>query len=140
MFIDDAALKAAEALEAARVLGGEDLLDIRAGESTLSPQTVALLNAKRQYSVDRLAWIRRVLALHDESVTNGYIDRKVFDVPPEVAEELEARLMAMADFAGEFREILIGADTLVVTERKPIAETRVAENAVTQPQAKKAKK
>jgi len=121
MFIDDAALKAAEALEAARVLGGEDLLDIRAGQSTLSDETVAFLTAKREYSVARLGWIKRVLALHDESVTNGFIERKVFDVPPEVLDELEARLSQMAEFAGEFREILQGADgaSFAITEPQP---------------------
>lgn len=131
MFIDDAALKAAEALEAARVLGGEDLLDIRAGQSTLTDQTVAFLTDKRQYSANRLDWIRRVLALHDESVTKGFIERKVFDVPPEVAAELAEKQRLMAEFASEFRPILLGADGAVfaVTDPQPV-----------EVQAKKAKK
>lgn len=122
MFIDDAALRAAEALEAARVLGGEDLLDIKDGESTLSDQTVAFLTDKRQYSINRLDWVRRVLALHEESIANGFIERRVFDVPPEVLDELEARLRTMAEFAAEFRETRIGADgaSFAVTDPQPI--------------------
>jgi len=122
MFIDEAALKAAEALEAARVLGGEDLLDIKAGESTLSPLTVSLLEDKKKYSVDRLDWIGRVLALHEESVVLGFIERKVFDVPPEVAAELAEKQRLMAEFASEFRPTLIGADGAVfaVTDPQPV--------------------
>jgi len=110
MFIDAAALTAAEALEAARVAGGEDLLDIRAGQSTLSDQTVAFLIDKREYSIARLDWIRRVQALHQESIENGFIERKVFDVPQAVIDELAEKQRLMAEFSGELRAIVAGAD------------------------------
>lgn len=114
MIIDAEALKAIVEQETAAILAGEDLLDTAAGESTLSPDTVALLTAKRNYSIARKQWAIEELALYGRGL--DFLDRKVFDIAPEIAAEIQARLDAMLSFANEFRPVVIGADAVIVSE------------------------
>jgi hypothetical protein len=114
MLIDSDELKHIIAIETATILAGEDLLDIQEGESTLSPETIALITSKRDYAIARRAWAMQVMDLYDDGL--DFLERKLFDISPESAAEIASKLSEMDAFAHEFRAIQIGADTLIVTE------------------------
>ena len=118
--IDADALRAIIVQESAAILAGEDLLDTKDGESALSPETVALLNAKRDYSVARKSWAESALAIFDEGA--DYLERKVFDIAPELSTEISAKLAAMAKFADEFRPVVLGSNggAINITDPQPV--------------------
>ena len=106
-----AELETAQALEQQRVDGGSDLIDIAQGNSTLMPKTVAALQSKLAEEQGQLNLIITALSALNALAGNGYPDRKVFDIPPEIAAELGLKQKQMADFANELRPILLGADS-----------------------------
>lgn len=110
----------------ALVSGGEDSLDIQAGESTLSPETIARQTEAFVYLKARRDWIKSVLALLKDGDEKGFDTVKFYDVNPEVLEEIKVKQEQMARFSGLLRPILIGADALVVTERETAPETVTA--------------
>lgn len=109
-------LRIAQALEKSRVDGGEDLIDTVAGNSSLSPETLAFLRDKQQWEQEQLSLITTAIGVLESLAAHSYPDRKVFDVPPDVSKELDIKLQKMREFSSEFRPIKIGADTLVITE------------------------
>lgn len=103
-------LEVAEVLEAGRVAGGSDLLDIQAGASTLTPETIAVLQVKLAHETEQLSLITRALSALNDLAVHGYPVRKIFDVAPQITDELAAKQKAMAEFASELRPILVGSD------------------------------
>lgn len=103
-------LETAQILEQSRVAGGSDLLDIQAGASTLTPETIAALQAKLIHETEQLAMIGAALSALGSLSAHGYPDRKVFDVKPGITEELKVKQKQMGDFADELRPIVLGAD------------------------------
>lgn len=109
-------LKVAEALEKAMVDGGSDLLDIQAGDSTLSSETIVALREKLDHETRQLLLISACLVTLRELVSNGYPVRRVFDVPESVVDELALKQKQMLDFALELRSVVIGADGGAIME------------------------
>jgi hypothetical protein len=111
-----------------RVGGGEDLLDIRSGPNTLTQATIEVLQAKLDYEREQLNLLSTALAALKALVAHGYPDRKVFEVPPEITDELATKQAAMKGFADELRQVNVGADngviSLVTTEINPKATKR----------------
>lgn len=123
-------LEAAETLEAGRVAGGSDLLDTAQGASTLTPDAIAALTAKIAHETEQLDLIRVAITSLKLLEAHGYPVRRVFDVGPAITDELALKQAQMLAFAGEFRPIVIGADSVAVSERPA---------AVPEPTAKKKK-
>ena len=115
-------LEAAEQLEAKRVVGGSDLIDTAQGASTLTPETVTVLQQKLAHETEQLNLIKTALLALTALSVHGYPDRKVFSVDPVITDELSAKQAAMKAFADELMPIVLGADagTISVTETKPV--------------------
>ena len=109
----------------ALVAGGEDSLDIQAGESTLSPETIARQAEAFADLRARRDWIRAVLALLKEGNQKGFDTLKFYDVNPEMLAEVRIKHEQMARFRELFRPIVIGADALVVMVRETAPESVV---------------
>lgn len=107
-------LNTAKTMEAARVAGGEDLLDIRAGSSTLTIEAVEILQQKLAHETEQLQLIESAIASLELLAGNGYPVRKVFSVNPEISAELELKQKQMRDFASELTPIIVGADQAVI--------------------------
>lgn len=103
-------LKEAEIMEQARVDGGSDLIDIEAGDSTLTDETVAALKEKLNHETEQLELIRIAIVALVNLVEHQYPVRKVFDVDPNIVEELTLKQRQMLEFSNEFRPVIIGAD------------------------------
>jgi hypothetical protein len=108
-------LKTAETLEQARVDGGSDLIDIKAGVSTLSDATLAALIEKLAHETEQLELIRVSIEALTNLVDHQYPIRRVFDIDPAVSEELAFKQRQMLDFANELRPIVIGADSGIIS-------------------------
>jgi len=109
-------LQKASVLESSRVAGGEDLLDIRSGASTLTDKTVAILQEKLAHETKQLALIGACIASLTELANHGYPTRKVFNVSAESAAELDLKQKQMREFSGELLPIVIGADLLIINQ------------------------
>jgi hypothetical protein len=119
----------------ALVAGGEDSLDIAAGESTLSPEAVARQTEAFADLKARRDWIVAVLALLKEGDGKGFDAVKLYNVDPELLAEVRLKHEQMARFRELFRPTVIGADALVIVEREAAPETNTA---AAQKKAKKA--
>lgn len=108
-------LNAAKTIEAARVAGGEDLLDIRAGSSTLTIAAVEVLQQKLAYETEQLQLIESAINNLELLSGHGYPVRKVFSVDSEIAAELELKQQQMRDFSSELTPVILGADAAKIT-------------------------
>lgn len=114
----------------ALVAGGEDNLDIQAGESTLTPETIAKETEVLLYLKARRDWLINAISGLNENIEMGFDEIPPFDVNQSVKEEIALKQDQMKLFSDLLRPIVIGSDSVAVTER----ETVIAE-----PTAKKKK-
>jgi len=108
-------LNQAKVIETARVAGGEDLLDIRSGSSTLTPETVAILQEKLVHETEQLSLINAAINSLENLAKHSYPIRKVFSIQPTIADELALKQKQMQEFAAELLPVILGADAAVIT-------------------------
>jgi hypothetical protein len=120
-----AELEIALSLEQAMVDGGENLIDIAQGQSTLTAKTLEALHKKLAHETEQRNLIDVALTALKLLAAHGYPVRKVFDVQPEIAIELALKQQQMLDFAAELRPINLGSDGgfFSLSEVQPVAIT-----------------
>jgi len=104
----------------ALVAGGEDNLDIQAGESTLTPETIAKETEVLLYLKARRDWLINAISGLKENIEMGFDEIPPFDVNQSVKEEIALKQDQMKLFSDLLRPIVIGADSAVVTERETV--------------------
>jgi hypothetical protein len=101
----------------ALVDGGEDSLDIQDGLSTLTPEAIARQKGVLDDQKDRRDSLVISLSALKQIRDKGHDSLKSYDVEQAVIDEINLKQRQMADFSSLLRPIVIGADSLVVTER-----------------------
>ena len=102
------------------VAGGENNLDIQAGESTLTTETIAKETEVLIYLKARRDWLINAISGLKENIEMGFDEIPPFDVNQSVKEEIALKQDQMKLFTDLLRPIVIGADSAVVTERAAV--------------------
>jgi hypothetical protein len=102
------------------VSGGEDNLDIQAGESTLTPETIEKESEALLYLKARRDWLVSTIAGLEENISLGFDEIPPFDVSQSVKDEITLKQAQMKLFSDLLRPIVIGADGVIVTERATV--------------------
>jgi hypothetical protein len=90
--------------------GGENSLDIAAGESTLTPETVASETFAFNYLVARRDWIRAAIAKLDDGIHGGFDEIPDFSASEATVAEIAHKQAQMKQFSDLLKPIVIGAD------------------------------
>lgn len=94
----------------ALVEGAEDMLDTKAGESTLTPETVESVTIAYNYLKSRREWLITTIAKLNEGLIGKFDVLPVFDGMQSVKDEIVNKQEQMKKFADLLRPVVIGSD------------------------------